>query len=114
MPSTLLTAASGSPWPLISGNFWSGTGANHPVGGMQLYLDAASSGAAYVSLSGGTTVTSGGFFLSGGGILDGMKMPPGGAYFIPKMGFNPSGQLSVYVTCDPGCSGQARMFWEAF
>jgi hypothetical protein len=117
MPSLLLTAASGSPFPVISGNFWSGRGSytgGQPIGGIQLRLDRAASGNAYISLSGGATVTSGNTFLSGGGIMDGMQMGPGDAYFIPKVSFNTSGQVNVYATCDPACSGQARLFWEGF
>ncbi len=112
MPSVLLTAASGGPWPLVSGNYFSGQGANHPVGGMQLYLDVAASGNAYVGLSGGATVNSGGFLLSGINV-DAMPIRPGGGYFLPKLAFI-SGQLNVFVTCDPTCSGVARLYYEIF
>lgn len=114
MPSTLLTAASGSPFPLFSGNLWSGQGTPHPIGGVQLTLSPTASGNAYVSLSGGGTVNSGGMFLSGGGLLDGMVMTPGAGYFIPKIGCGVSGTLQIYATCDAAGSGQSRLFWECF
>src|SRR5574338_624182 len=101
MPSTLLTRASGSPFPLVSGNFWSGQGTPHPVGSVLLKLDPSASGNAYIALSGGATVTSGGFFLSGGGITDGMLLKPGESYQIPKLALTPiSGVFNVYATCD--------------
>lgn len=112
MPSTILSAASGSPFPLVSGNLWSGQGAFHPVGGVRLLLDPISSGNAYISLSGGATTRSGGFFLSGG-LTDGMLLAPGGDYFIPKLAFV-SGQMSIWATCDPAASGQGRLYWETF
>lgn len=112
MPTVLLTAASGGPWPLISGNFFSGQ-APPVVGGIQLVLFPNASGNAYVSLSGGATVSSGGFFLSGINTTDAMVLSPGGAYFIPRSALYPSsGTLNVFVTCDPACSGQARMAYE--
>ncbi len=121
MPSTLLTAASGIPFPLISGNAFSGQGVPHPVGGVQLVLSPSASGNAYISLSGltlsgdlGTTVNSGGFFLSGGGLNDGILLAPGGGYFIPRLGIGPSGQLNLFASCDPAASGQARLYWECF
>lgn len=121
MPSLLLTAASGAPFPIYSGNPWSGQGTPHPVGGIQLLLHPNASGNAYVFLSGNPsgvtgvmTVTSGGAFPNGSGLLDGMLVPPGGSYFIPKLGINPSGSFGVYATCDAGASGQARLFFEVF
>lgn len=114
MPSTLVTAASGAPFPLVSGNFWSGTGGFHPVGGIQLRAGLSNSGSVYVGLSGGMTVTSGGFFLSGGGLNDGMPLAAGDSLFIPKVAFQTSGVVNVYVNCDAACSGQARIFWEAY
>ncbi len=116
MPSTLLTGynVSGAPFPLISGNYFSGQGIFHPIGGVQLRLDRTSSGNAYISLSGSTTVTSGGFFMSGGGRLDGMPMFPGDSYFIPKTGCGISGSLGIFVSCDPACSGQSRLSFEIF
>lgn len=112
MPSTLLTAASGAPFPLASGDYWSGTGAQHPVGGVNLRLAKNASGNAYVGLSGGTTLNSGGFFLSGNN-ADGFVLHPGDSYFIPRLAFV-SGQMNIYAHCDPACSGQARLYWENF
>lgn len=114
MPSVILTAASGGPWPIVSGNFWSGTGAQHPIGGIQLRLDTAASGNAYVGLSGGMTVRSGGFLLSGVNTTDGMIMAPGDSYFIPKAALAISGTLNVYATVEAAGSGQARLFYEMF
>ncbi len=114
MPSTLLSLASGAPFPLVSGNFWSGVSNKPCVGGIQFRLDRAASGNAYISLSGGGTIQSGSFFMSGINTTDGMQIGPGDGYFIPRVAFTLSGQLNVFVTCDPACSGQARLFWEAF
>lgn len=114
MPSKLLTCASGSPYPLVSGNLWSGQGAYHPVGGIQFYLDETSSGKAYVGYSGGFTVNSGTLALSGGatslyGLGDGYPIRPGESFFLPRVGMT-SG-AAPYATCDPACSGQARLWW---
>ena len=113
MPSTILgnPLASG-PQQLISGNFWSGR--NGPVGGIQLVLYPDASGLAYVGFSGGLTQNSGGFFMSGGGLLDGIPIVPGVPYFVPKMAISPSGTCNIYIRCDAACSGQARLGWEAF
>ena len=81
--------------------------------GIQFFLDPSASGSAYIFLSGGGTISSGGFFLSGG-FSDGMKVPPGGSYFIPKMACGVSGQLGIWTQCDPACSGQARLYFEVF
>lgn len=115
MPSTLLgyPYASG-PQPLISGCPWSGL-RPIPVGNLVLKLDKNASGYAYVGLSGATTLTSGGFFLSGGGLLDGVQMAPGDTYTIPREAlYLNSGRLNVFIRSDQACSGQGRLFWEAF
>lgn len=112
MPSVILTAASGAPFPLVSGNLWSGQGSQHPLGGVQLRAGLANSGLVHISLSGSTTITSGGFFLSGGGTLDAMPLGPGDTYFVPKAGLQFSGNLSIYVNCDAVGSGRDRIFWE--
>ena len=117
MPSCLLTAASGSPFPLISGNFWSGQAPPRPQGGVQLKLANNSSGNAYISLSGGCTVNSGSFFLSGVNTTDGFSIAPGDSYWVPRLGAVPalsSGSLNIFVTCDPAGSGQSRLFFEVF
>ena len=127
MPSILLTAhttVSGG-YNLISGTaFWSGK-PWPPTGGVQLKLSSQASGNAYVGLSGGVTIGSGGLAaLSGAylsGFLDGMELGPGQALFIPRIALGSSGGLigasggpGIFVACDPTCSGQARLFWEAF
>lgn len=113
MPSVLVSPLSGG-MILYSGNLWSGQGAFHPVGSIQLRLSPDASGNAYVGFSGNLTVNSGGIFGSGaGGRMDGMIMTPGDSYNIPKLAFI-SGQCNIYMSCDAACSGQARMYWEAF
>lgn len=115
--------------PLISGNPWSGH--LEPIGILQLRADKNNSGYVYISLSGafifsgqigappasgGPTITSGTFFLSGGissGVCDGFPMGPGDAYAIPRISFI-SGVYGICAGCDPTCSGQARLYMEAF
>ncbi len=114
MPSVLLTGQSGG-MPLISGTLGSGY-LQLPQAGIQLVLDQNASGRAYVGLSGGVTVNSGSYPLSGGGGMDGMPMSPGAGLWIPRGAIRrASGNaLGVTIACDPACSGQARMFWEAY
>ena len=114
MPSTLIgnPVASG-PQIVVSGNVWSGQ-RPQPAGGVQLRLSPDASGNVYVGFSGNVTANSGGMFLSGGGLADGMPLKPGDAYFAPKIKFPISGQCTVYARHDAACSGQARLFWEAF
>ena len=114
MPSVVLTAASGAPFPLVSGNFWSGVAGQHPVGEVRLKLITSASGNAYISLSGGSTVSSGGFFLSGVNTSDAVMIIPGEVYVVPKLGLQSSGALGIYVSCDPAASGVARLFYEIF
>lgn len=113
MPSILIgnPLASG-PQIIVSGNPWSG----HitPVGGVQLRWDKNASGNCYIGLSGAMTVTSGGMFLSGGGLLDGMQISPGDAYWIPRIGTGISGSISIYAGCDATASGQGRLYYEIF
>ena len=100
---------------LISGNPWSG--ALVPTGGVQLRLSRNASGSIYVGLSGTVRLNSGGVFLFGGsGLLDGMEVGPGDAYFIPKMAFPGyrSGNYDVYFWHDAAASGRARLYFEAF
>lgn len=109
---------------IISGNPYSGY--VEPIGGIQLYASPLNSGLVYVAFSGGgppaagnfMTTNSGGMPLSGGGLLDGMPIAPGGGYFIPKIAITnratTSGQFNLFGTCDAACSGQARLYWEAF
>ncbi len=123
MPSILLSAASGAPFPIWSGNIWSGQGWPKPVGGVQLRLHPNASGNAYIYLSGNSTsgiqmtINSGGPLLSGAsgvGLNDGMIMAPGDSYFVPKLGDGASGVLSIFTNCDAAASGQSRLYWEAF
>lgn len=114
MPSVIVgNHPPSGPMILVSGCPWSGVG-KQPVGGVQLHLDQTASGRIYVGLSGACTLTSGGVFLSGGGLADAMPMAPGGAYFIPAMAFKTSGTMTVYVHCDLACSGQGRLYYEVF
>jgi hypothetical protein len=118
MPSVLLTQASGHPFPLISGNAWSGQGAAQPYSMVRLHLDRSASGNAYVSLSGNAsglppvTINSGGFLLSGRN-CDMMVIAPGQTVEYPRLGFV-SGQCNLFVACEAAASGQARLYWEKF
>lgn len=111
MPSFIFGGSSGGEL-IISGNPWSGQ--IRPQGGIQLKLAANSPGSLYVGFSGGITIASGGLFRSGGGLLDGMGMTPGGAYWIPRIATGPSGFVNVYVQGEPITSGQSRLFYEIF
>ena len=117
MPSVLLglpfTSGDSSPQPLISGFPWSGN-ANYPYGSIRLRLSSTASGNVYVGLSGAMTLNSGGPFLSGGGLVDGMEMAPGDVYDIPRLGTGASGEISVFVRHDAAVSGQGRMYYEIF
>ena len=110
MPSVLIgnPLASGAQ-QIVSGNPWSGD--YRPIGGVQLVLDRSASGAIYVGTSGNITLNSGGMFLTGGGLNDGVQLAPGGSYFIPKLAFV-SGEYNLFIRHDAACSGQARLFYE--
>lgn len=124
MPSTVI----GQPYAsgavqIVSGCTWSGSPPK-PVGGIQL-LWQSPIGNIYIALSGGGPPLSGGFMtinsgqllLSGGvasGLLDGMAIPPGGGYFIPRLGTGQSGGINVYALADATASGVGRLFWEIF
>lgn len=120
MPSVVIGFLSGGT-NILSGNYFSGQGAYHPVGGVQLVADISNSGNLYIGLSGGVTITSGVVQASGfAGAMDGMQMRPGTPYYIPKIAFNVpggpgvncSGQPAIYVLPDSACSGRARLYWE--
>lgn len=116
--------------PLISGNPWSGH-TNVPEGQLVIRADANNSGAIYVYLSGAnffsgqlfTPVGSGGMTLTSGslnaaGLNDGMVLYPKDSYSVPRYaipltGPN-SGIYTLSVGCDAVCSGQAKVWWEAF
>lgn len=113
MPSTILGQPHASgPQAIVSGNPYSGQLV--PVGGIQLRWHPQASGYCYVGLSGNMTLNSGGAFLSGGGVSDGMVLSPGDPYFIPKIAFRTSGQFNVYAYCDQAASGQGRLYWEIY
>lgn len=113
MPSVLLGFLSGGV-DLLSGNYWSGRGLV-PWAGVQLRAGSLNSGYVYVALSGGMTVTSGGLgsgAFNSGGLMDGMQLAPGDAYFVPRLAVGPSGNPNLYALPDAACSGQARLFYE--
>src|SRR5688572_465859 len=102
MPSLIVgnPVASG-PQQLVIGNPYSGQ--IRPVGSIYLKLAREASGSVYIGLSGGTTLTSGGMFLSGGansGGLDGVQMGPGDSYTIPRIGTGASGTFTLYIRHD--------------
>jgi hypothetical protein len=109
MPSVLLSALGLSQ--LVSGNYWSGQ-TPKPVGGVRLHLSRSASGSAYVALSGGATVNSGGFLLSGVSADAGLVLAPGESYFVPKASCGPSGSLQLFGATDAAASGQARLYFE--
>ena len=114
MPSMVLGFLSGGT-NILSGNYFSGLGAQHPVGGIQLAAHPNNSGIIYFGLSGGVTVGSGGFIQSGfPGVMDGIPISRGGGYFLPRLGFSLSGNPQVFVQPDASCSGQAVVSWEVF
>jgi hypothetical protein len=113
MPSYLVSNLSGGDL-LYSGDLYSGYGA--PYGGVIVTADKKNSGNIYVSLSGGMTIQSGGVWLSGrAGVMDGIAIPPGTSYWIPKTGIvKTSGTLNIYVASDAACSGQAVAYYELY
>lgn len=116
MPSVVVGIISGGQ-NILSGNYFSGLGASHPVGGVQLLAWSANSGSVYVALSGGITINSGVLGSGGstsGGRMDGIQLTPGIPYFLPKVGFSRSGTPQVFVTVDAAGSGQARLYYEVY
>jgi hypothetical protein len=112
MPGAVIGSFSGGQL-LISGGNYSGVGlAFKPAGQVQLTAWKSNSGNVYVAFSGGVTVLSGGFPLSGGGLRDGVPVAPGDTYSVPKLAIPNSGIFNIYVAPDAACSGQARVFWE--
>jgi hypothetical protein len=121
MPSVLIDNNQSGGMPLISGNPWSGR-APQPQSALVIKAARSNSGNVYVGFSGGVTVLSGGYPLSGGGMRDGMPIGPGGVYQIPRSVFTAggtsgvyanSGGFGIYVAEDAQCSGQGRVYWEA-
>ncbi len=121
MPSVLIANHVSGGMPLISGNPWSGK-LPMPQSVLNLRAAQSNSGMVYVGFSGGVTVNSGGFPLSGGGMLDGVEVGPGQSYAIPRAVFDRggtsgfysnSGGFGIFVKCDPAASGGfARLYYE--
>jgi hypothetical protein len=113
MPSVIFTGQSGG-MPLISGALGSGL---HPVPitGVQILVARNASGSLYVGLSGGVTVLSGSYPLSGGGQRDGLELGPGDTYFVPKgcLTAASGSPPNIFVAGDAATSGQTRIYWEA-
>lgn len=117
MPSVIIgnPVASGAQ-QVIVGNPFSGN--PKPITGILFRLDRSASGSVYLGIqqSGLVNLNLGGMFLSGGesGFLDGMQLPPGQTYFIPKGALNyySSGYWPVFARHDAECSGQARLYYE--
>lgn len=100
------------PQQVFSGNFWSGF-KNGPIGSVKFKLSSDASGSVYLGFSGNVTLTSGSFFLSGGGRNDGFGLARGETLDVPKMHLL-SGNLNVFAWHDAACSGQARLYWQSF
>lgn len=118
MPGLLLEGHISGGVNILSGNFFSGVGSK-PYSQVFLKAWPANSGTVYVGLSGGVTVLSGGFHLSGGvgganGIRNGMPLARSETYIVPKLGFTLSGSPAIFVQPDAACSGQAWIFFEPF
>jgi hypothetical protein len=122
VPSILIDNSQSGGCPMISGNPYSGR-QYAPQSELVIVADPRNSGIVYVGLSGGVTTNSGGFPLSGGGLLDGMPIPPGASYSIPRMAFDKggisgsfstSGGFGIYLCCDAAASGRARVYWETY
>lgn len=109
LPSFLFGGRSGGDL-LVSGNPFSGLPQVY-AGGIQLRVDRNASGNLYLGFSGGVTINSGGFFLSGGGLNDGMQLGPGDAFLVPPSVLGPSGSFNIYFGGDPAASGFARLDW---
>lgn len=112
MPSLIVGAQSGGVL-MFSGSIFSGNVVNKPAGGIQLVADAGNSGTVYVGLSGGITITSGGG-MSSGGLMDGMPVVPGAAYFVPKIALAASGTPNIWLTVPAAISGMARVYWQPY
>lgn len=90
------------------------SGTPYPWGSILVKADARNSGYVYMGFSGGVTVMSGTFLLSGGttGAMDGVQIGPGQAVTVQKCIWNQTpGQINIFVAPDANCSGQARVSW---
>ena len=135
MPSAIVGYVPGSGFvPLLMSGSWGSGYQTSPVTGIQLVADSNNSGNLYISYSGaqvfsgqigllpssgGGTITSGSYLLSGTAVtnMDGMKLAPGQSYFVPKLAIRnegyASGQWQVCIGADPTCSGiYGRIYWE--
>ena len=108
MASQLLEFTSGGQ-RLISGNPWSG---RQPPTLIEIRAAGTNSGSVYVGLSGGFTINSGRFGLSGASLMDGTPIAPGGLYTVPRSILHGSGTYNIFVNPDANCSGQARLYFE--
>jgi hypothetical protein len=106
MPGVILTNASGGQ-NIVSGNFWSGQGAQRPVGGVQVVPGPANSGNIWIAASGGVTVNS-------GTAMDGIPVKPGQAWFFPRsiLFGQGSGAPQIWIAVDPNTSGFNSVFFE--
>lgn len=115
MPSFLVgNPLLSGPQIITSGWPYSGSKANYPIGYVQIRVHPNASGNVYIGYSGGMTLNSGGMFLSGGGINDGMLLGPGDAFAVPRIATGQSGNLSIYFRHDEAASGQARIYYELY
>lgn len=103
MPSVLIDNAFSGGSPLFSGNPFSGrsTLINAET---WIKADNANSGRVFVGLSGGFTVNSGSFPLSGGGLSDGWPLSPGQEIKIPPLRAV-SGANRIFLKCEAAASG---------
>lgn len=116
MPSVLLSAASGAPFPIYSGGApFSGKPVAFPYSFVNLKYADNASGNAYIGYTSGGpfTVNSGGAFPNGSGLFDLMMLAPGERYQIPKLKLI-SGCFNIFAICDAGASGQGRLYFDPF
>lgn len=113
MPSVILASVSGGQ-NILSGAYPLFQPPN-PLGSILVKADVRNSGFIYMGFSGGVTVTSGTFVLSGitGGMLDGMQIAPGQAVTVQKCTWTQtSGTINIFMAPDAACSGHARVYWQ--
>lgn len=117
MPSTVTGSFSGGTLLVSGGDILSGS--LFPIGGLQFFLDNDAPGPQWIglpNLSGAVnTINSGGSQSSGlaaGYLADGMKVPPGGDYFVPKCRLTSGLSTVRLLTLAAGSGG--RMYYEWF
>ena len=107
MPSQLIQNTSGGD--LVYSGY---IGQGYPHRGVELALSPGSLGNAYFGLSGGITVNSGTATPS---VTDGEVIQPGGVRFVPFPDDKQNVRLfNIYMSCDAACSGQARVYYNAY